>query len=298
MMGGMNPSISTSTPTSSNNSTTRTRFNVASLNASVGIAETDLELEVEPAEKPGRGRPSILTADMTVVIYGLIRSFGLTDSRAALMAGISTSTISRWKEAEPAFADYLETARIEFEIDRTRRLLEAKRPDGSPEWRAHAWLLKNSQRDENARRPGRPRKEREPETRADAPPLVVAVAPDPAAAPAEKKVREIPENRAVGLEKGEKIPESQPVTGVAGLDDAGSSLGAPARDGAGFENSERIPENRIRVEAPSGGSEVWEGNGVSAALPFPKRFANFGNERNETRVMNASTSEAESRNEQ
>ena len=253
----MNSTNTPSTPTSPKNSTTRSSFNVASLNASAGIAETDPELELEPAEKPGRGRPSILTADITVVIYGLIRSFNLTDSRAALMAGVSTSTISRWKEAEPAFADYLETARIEFEIDRTRRLLEAKRPDGSPEWRAHAWLLKNSQRDENARRPGRPRKDREPETRADAPLLVVAVAPDAAVEPVEKKVREIPENQPAGLEKDEKIPENQPAAGAAGVDGGASSQGAPVCGGAGFENSEKIPENRLRPAA-SGGSEGIE----------------------------------------
>jgi hypothetical protein len=95
----------------------------------------------------GRGRPPLLTVELMPEIAKRIRVFGLSDSHAGLLTGVSSSSISRWRQASEEFRDVLERARAEFERDRVLALLEAVRPDGLTDWRAHAWLLRNASRE-------------------------------------------------------------------------------------------------------------------------------------------------------
>ncbi|MDB6170352.1 MAG: hypothetical protein JWM88_3216 [Verrucomicrobia bacterium] len=95
----------------------------------------------------GRGRPQLLTVELMHEIAKRIRVFGLSDSHAGLLTGVSSSSVSRWRQASEEFRDVLERARAEFERDRVLALLEAVRPDGLTDWRAHAWLLRNASRE-------------------------------------------------------------------------------------------------------------------------------------------------------
>jgi len=91
-----------------------------------------------------RGRPSTFNEDVADAMYESILEAGVTDSRAALLAHVSTTTVSRWKQQDPSFADFLETARAEFEIEEVRKIRRAKRRDGQPNAQNSKWLLQHT----------------------------------------------------------------------------------------------------------------------------------------------------------
>ena len=90
------------------------------------------------------GRPSRRTPELLAAIRGFIRDEGMSDSAAASLAGISATTLSRWKEDDEEFALGLERARAEFERVCLYEVREARKRDGSTDWRAYAWLLQNN----------------------------------------------------------------------------------------------------------------------------------------------------------
>ncbi len=90
------------------------------------------------------GRPTKLTAALLKAMAAFIRLDGLSDSYAGLLAGISPSTLSRWKREHEEVEIALGQARAQYELERLRAIKSAVRKDGSVDWRAQAWLLQHS----------------------------------------------------------------------------------------------------------------------------------------------------------
>jgi hypothetical protein len=91
-----------------------------------------------------RGRPSTFNEEVADAMYESILEAGVTDSRAGLLANVSTSTVSRWKQEDPGFADFLETARTHFEFAEVKKIRHAKRRDGQPNAQNAKWLLQHT----------------------------------------------------------------------------------------------------------------------------------------------------------
>ncbi|HEV7402538.1 MAG TPA: hypothetical protein VGO11_06420 [Chthoniobacteraceae bacterium] len=93
---------------------------------------------------PRPGRPSLFNPERTAAICAIIHQEGISDSAAGALAGVTASTLSRWKAEHEEFALELEVARALFEVDQVRAIRKARKRDGSVDWRAIAWLLKYS----------------------------------------------------------------------------------------------------------------------------------------------------------
>ena len=93
-----------------------------------------------------------LTDEVLAIIKKNIHQFGLSDSEAGVMAGVSTSTLSRWKEEWEEFADNLKLARACFFADRMQFILEQRKPNGELDWRAQAWAYREGKVDEDGER--------------------------------------------------------------------------------------------------------------------------------------------------
>ncbi|HEV7402929.1 MAG TPA: hypothetical protein VGO11_08390 [Chthoniobacteraceae bacterium] len=93
---------------------------------------------------PKPGRPSLFSPGRTAAICAIIQTEGISDSAAGALAGVTASTLARWKVEHEGFALELEMARALFERARVRTIREARKRDGTPDWRAAAWLLKHS----------------------------------------------------------------------------------------------------------------------------------------------------------
>jgi hypothetical protein len=74
-------------------------------------------------------------------ICAIIQDTGVSDGAAALLAGFSVSALSRWKLEDPEVAFRLEAARAELQRELIAAVREARRRDGSSDWRGAAWLL-------------------------------------------------------------------------------------------------------------------------------------------------------------
>src|SRR3954470_19981946 len=93
---------------------------------------------------PKPGRPSLFNAERTAAICAIIQTEGISDSAAGALAGVTASTLARWKVEHEGFALELEVARALFELALVRMIRETRKRDGTPDWRAKAWLLKHS----------------------------------------------------------------------------------------------------------------------------------------------------------
>lgn len=82
------------------------------------------------------GRPHKLTGALRERLRRLIRS-GVSQDRAARMAGIHPDTLGRWKNDVPGFAGELEAARAESSGFLEKLIALAARRD----WKAAAWIL-------------------------------------------------------------------------------------------------------------------------------------------------------------
>jgi hypothetical protein len=96
---------------------------------------------------PKPGRPSLFSPERTAAICAIIEAEGISDSAAGALAGVMASTLARWKLEHEGFALELEMARALFERAQVRAIREARKRDGTPDWRARAWLLKHSSPD-------------------------------------------------------------------------------------------------------------------------------------------------------
>ncbi len=113
-----------------------------SASTETSTATTALGPEIHLLPKPGR--PSLYNPERTAAICALIEIEGISDSAAGALAGVTASTLARWKLEHDGFALVLEMARARFELAQVRAIREARKRDGTPDWRARAWLLKHS----------------------------------------------------------------------------------------------------------------------------------------------------------
>jgi hypothetical protein len=88
-----------------------------------------------------------LTPELAALICDVIRLDGLADHFAGALAGVSRATLTKWKAEDEAFALALEAARAQFELGLLRAIRHARKSDGSPDWRAQAWLLTHASSD-------------------------------------------------------------------------------------------------------------------------------------------------------
>jgi hypothetical protein len=92
---------------------------------------------------PKPGRPTLFNAERTAAICAIIEQEGISDSAAGALGGVTASTLARWKLEHEGFALELERARALF-AGAGAGVRVARKRDGTPDWRAAAWLLKHS----------------------------------------------------------------------------------------------------------------------------------------------------------
>ena len=195
--------------------------------------------EISPADAPARrGRSRFLpTAEMIHNLFANIRAFGLSDLHAAVHAGIGSSTLAHMKEDEE-FCDLLAAARAEFEVKRVSSLLEATKPDGSCDWRAQAWLLRNSSREGGWGRATDPLKDAAPRK----PEILPNNTPAPAAQPEALD--------APALQKPEIFPKNP----VASASHAASPSAPVSHKAENLPKNTPTPAPALQPAAPNGGS--------------------------------------------
>jgi hypothetical protein len=88
-----------------------------------------------------RGRPSGYAPKIIDMMCDKIRRFGLSDSAAAEHVGMSSSTVSRWKQLYPEIAPKLQQARQEIRIHHLEVIEQAAQAENGRGWRASAWML-------------------------------------------------------------------------------------------------------------------------------------------------------------
>jgi len=76
------------------------------------------------------------------LVCRFIRLTGLSDTAAAAMAGVTRSTLSRWKQEDDEVELMLDQARFQYQAPRLAKIDEKRMKDGEPDWRAQAWLVK------------------------------------------------------------------------------------------------------------------------------------------------------------
>ena len=99
------------------------------------------ETSTQPASSIGPGRSTTYTPHAVSILLALIREAGLSDSAAAAKAGLSTSSLSRWRREYPDFALALLRAREEFRDTHLQIIITAAKARGG--WRASAWILQH-----------------------------------------------------------------------------------------------------------------------------------------------------------
>jgi hypothetical protein len=92
-------------------------------------------------ESATRGRPSCYSDRIIEMMCGPIREFGLSDSAAAESVGMSSSTISRWKQQFPELGPKLQQAREGCRLHHLRLISKHAEAEHGRGWRAAAWLL-------------------------------------------------------------------------------------------------------------------------------------------------------------
>ncbi|HEV7405139.1 MAG TPA: hypothetical protein VGO11_19500 [Chthoniobacteraceae bacterium] len=84
-----------------------------------------------------------LTPEVAKLICDVIRLDGLADHHAGALARVRRATLERWKAEDEGFALALELARAEFEWKLVQKINNARKRDGTPDWRAQVWMLTN-----------------------------------------------------------------------------------------------------------------------------------------------------------
>ncbi len=96
-------------------------------------------LHALPTPRPVR--PDEPIPELVELICDIIRTDGLADHLAGALAGVPRATLERWKAGSVLFVCQLEGARAGFEQGLIRAIKDARTRNGSPDWRAKAWLL-------------------------------------------------------------------------------------------------------------------------------------------------------------
>jgi hypothetical protein len=155
--------------------------------------------EALPEGAAGRGRPSTCTLGKVHAICTFIRLTGLSDTAAAAMAGVTRSTLARWKKEDEEVELMLDQARYQYQAPRLARIDETRLKNGELDWRAQAWLVKFDNPEVHGA-PSRRRKLRDVEVEPEAP-----RGPEPVEGltPEEQRAKEEAEGMAA-LEQGLK----------------------------------------------------------------------------------------------
>src|SRR3954470_3885562 len=112
-----------------------------------GVPPSAAEPAPQGAETPagasrGRGRPSGYAPRIIDMMCGDITEHGLSDSAAAESVGMSSSTISRWKQQFPELEPKLQQARQEGRKYHLRNIQKhADSEKAGPSLRASMWIL-------------------------------------------------------------------------------------------------------------------------------------------------------------
>src|SRR3954468_8563643 len=100
-----------------------------------------------------RGRPSVYAPRIIDMVCGEIREHGLSDSAAAESVGMSSSTISRWKQQFPEIVPQLQQARQECRKRHLRNIEKhADSDSAATSLRASMWILERVFPEDYARR--------------------------------------------------------------------------------------------------------------------------------------------------
>src|SRR3954466_6901036 len=95
-----------------------------------------------PSGGAPRGRPSVYAPRIIDMVCGEIRELGLSDSAAAESVGMSSSTISRWKQQFPELVPQLQQARHECRKRHLRNIEKhAESDSAAASLRASMWIL-------------------------------------------------------------------------------------------------------------------------------------------------------------
>ena len=183
------------------------------LSASPSETTPSPTLRLLPSPRPLR--LDELTPEVAALICNVIRLDGLADHHAGALAGVRRVTLERWKAEDEGFALLLERARAEFEWTLLQRIKDARKGDGSPDWRAQVWVLKNYSAEgivkpARAAKPagaGAQKRANLPET--PAAPASAAAAP----APAEQRASGGARENATNLPETPVRPSGSPLTG-------------------------------------------------------------------------------------
>jgi hypothetical protein len=100
----------------------------------------------DPAATPAgggakRGRPTDYAPRVIDMLCDSIRRYGLSDSAAAEQQGMSTSTLSRWKQLFPEIGIKLKQARQEIRTFHLQKIQDHAAAENGKGWRASAWIL-------------------------------------------------------------------------------------------------------------------------------------------------------------
>jgi hypothetical protein len=76
------------------------------------------------------------------LVCSFIRLTGLSDTAAGAMAGVTRSTLARWKKEDEEVELMLDQARFQYQAPRLAKIDETRMKDGQSDWRAQAWLVK------------------------------------------------------------------------------------------------------------------------------------------------------------
>jgi hypothetical protein len=100
----------------------------------------------DPVETPAgggakRGRPTDYAPRVIDMLCDSIRRYGLSDSAAAEQQGMSTSTLSRWKQLFPEIRIKLKQARQEIRTFHLQRIMDQAAAEDGKGWRASMWIL-------------------------------------------------------------------------------------------------------------------------------------------------------------
>src|SRR3954467_4693143 len=124
------------------------------------------------------GRPTSYSPEVLDYLCSVITERGVSDSAAARLSKVSTSSLGRWKKDHPEVRYALLAAREEFRTAQLDEIINAsKSPRG---WRAAAWLLERIFPEDYAPRASEREKFQELAARREAKYEPAAVAPEPA----------------------------------------------------------------------------------------------------------------------
>jgi transposase len=107
---------------------------------STGQAEAGAVGEHHSTGSP-RGRKSGYSPRIIEMMCVPIREHGVSDSVAAEGVGMSSSTISRWKQQYPELGPQLQQAREQARLHHLRIINQAAEAENGKGWRASAWML-------------------------------------------------------------------------------------------------------------------------------------------------------------